>query len=1137
MLNKNNIIIFCLIIQTHTYAQSARLTGLTIKDYTEAKYLIDKGHFVDAIPYINAIKDVVSEQASLEKFEDFEFHCSIMVLDITIKREQKKYDEALKIITDLKTQLKEHFDLKKSDVFATFTTIIVEEYKLLFEKNIRKTSLNTLESVRKKLLKNFDFKNEKILNSYAEIVGLEMSIYLKKKDTIGASKLQFQRANAIKGSIINKKLPSQYYLRLKEDAIDNFVNSRKDSITLSKATVYLKDLLDDYDTIGKILDPRTRQRGIWSASKKYMNYRFILINPFSYSEELRSKAYYENTENTMQNFLKEVQNTNYNAGGALSTEIGNVLNKIEAKIDQSIVSEGNYQDYKTINDERIKNNDNSKYFFSYYHSKLKETEHLYELEMYNQIITTLKTTIEELDDSGLKSDITTYLMFKRRMYSNLFVVNYFLGDFETALKYLKLAEKTTKYIPNVSITYLDIYHAYQTLYISSKEYDKAVDYGKKILKLEKYKAKINYDIMAKAYYYNRDFDNAIIWFKKYITYLTTESKDSNKTHLQSQAYHFIGLSFLAKNNFDKAEYFLQLAITNLKDLEKSNDFKYLESVISSDFANLYLKKRNVSMANKNMIAFCESFTDIYLEELLEFTEEKRKKNLENDYGPETLFRFIDESNEWPSKIIGHGFDYAVLSKQLLLNTTESISNSISEDYKSTDLDSINTNWKLVKNQLRNVSVLNRDSLMDYARVYEKELLKRGKKVILKRLQENTITWQTVKQNLNKDESVIEFVKFKDTSNIKNHKINYGAFVLSKNSKSPTYVSLFNELELRQIIENTTQKFKDPKSVITELYKAKGSLLYNYIWLPIEKVLDESHKIYIAPTGILQNIAFSALPINSKLSLGEKYNIIRINSSKDIANSNISQNFNQALLFGGITYVLNQEIEDQTNVKTRSSKFTELPGTLKEVNALEEILKSNNIITHKKIGFDASEENFINSTFLKPEIIHIGTHAFYLKPLKNEFGFTEMLGSVLFINDKNPMNRSGLALAKANYFWQYGENFNNRKDGILTANEIASLDLKNVELVVLSACETALGESEGNEGVFGLQRGLKIAGAKNLLLSLWKVDDNVTQEYMEDFYTNIFTNNLSIREAFFKTQKNIKTKYPNPYFWGAFVLIQ
>ncbi len=111
------------------------------------------------------------------------------------------------------------------------------------------------------------------------------------------------------------------------------------------------------------------------------------------------------------------------------------------------------------------------------------------------------------------------------------------------------------------------------------------------------------------------------------------------------------------------------------------------------------------------------------------------------------------------------------------------------------------------------------------------------------------------------------------------------------------------------------------------------------------------------------------------------------------------------------------------------------------------------------------------------------------------------------------------------------------DGVLTAYEISNRDLSNVKLVVLSACETGLGDIRGSEGVFGLQRSFKLAGVKNIIMSLWKVPDEKTKELMQTFYRFCFSGN-SISDAFKSAQEEMRSKYPSsPYYWAGFTLLQ
>ena len=190
------------------------------------------------------------------------------------------------------------------------------------------------------------------------------------------------------------------------------------------------------------------------------------------------------------------------------------------------------------------------------------------------------------------------------------------------------------------------------------------------------------------------------------------------------------------------------------------------------------------------------------------------------------------------------------------------------------------------------------------------------------------------------------------------------------------------------------------------------------------------------------------------------------------------------------------------------------------------------------GINATEESFkaLNGQ-ASPSVLHIATHGFFFPDPKQTDSIQRKFESSakVFRQSDNPLFRSGLLFAGANNAWQ-GNPVSGIEDGIVTAYDVSNMYFPNTKLVVLSACETALGDIQGSEGVYGLQRAFKIAGVKNLVMSLWKVPDAETSEFMQLFYNNMF-NKQSVSDAFYHAQTTMKNKYRNePVKWAAWVLV-
>ena len=215
----------------------------------------------------------------------------------------------------------------------------------------------------------------------------------------------------------------------------------------------------------------------------------------------------------------------------------------------------------------------------------------------------------------------------------------------------------------------------------------------------------------------------------------------------------------------------------------------------------------------------------------------------------------------------------------------------------------------------------------------------------------------------------------------------------------------------------------------------------------------------------------------------------------------------------------------------------LPGTLEEVNRISAIITDERIRCDVYTSGKGNEESFKALSGGNFTILHLATHGFYMtesQAEKNCFYTSNPWTNTYFSNEVSPLKRSGLLLAGGNKAWKGEPVPDGVEDGVLTAEEISSLDLRSCDVVVLSACETGLGEIT-DEGVYGLQRAFKNAGVKSIIMSLWEVDDDATSFMMQSFYQNLL-NGMNKRDAFESAQKEVKKKYSDPRYWAAFIML-
>lgn len=439
----------------------------------------------------------------------------------------------------------------------------------------------------------------------------------------------------------------------------------------------------------------------------------------------------------------------------------------------------------------------------------------------------------------------------------------------------------------------------------------------------------------------------------------------------------------------------------------------------------------------------------------------------------------------------------------------------------------------------------------------------------KRVQQ--LTWHEIQNKLNKNEAAIEFIHYKYSIGGLSDSIYYAAMILTKDMTKPYFLPLFEESKLNSLfLFNGEHKSDYVNAIYTMpdrgIVNQEGSKisLYDLLWKPIENQIKGIKKIYFSPSGLLHRINLSAIPVSNEETLADRYQLIELNTSRQLIND---QNFkikdNFAVLYGGINFekdtsILKNETKSEdfvmasrsaneisfTSIDTslRGGSWGYLLGTEKEVNALERIIQSVKIPVRLVKGSAATEESIKmigKNKKISPRILHIATHGYFFPDpkLNTADGLGNRQETNVFKISDHPMMRSGLIMAGGNAAWKGVSSTYDKEDGIWTAYEISQMDLTNTELVVLSACETGLGDIQGNEGVYGLQRAFKIAGAKYLIMSLWQVPDKQTSLLMTTFYKKWLVEKLSIPRAFQGAQKELRELGFDPYQWAGFILVE
>lgn len=393
-----------------------------------------------------------------------------------------------------------------------------------------------------------------------------------------------------------------------------------------------------------------------------------------------------------------------------------------------------------------------------------------------------------------------------------------------------------------------------------------------------------------------------------------------------------------------------------------------------------------------------------------------------------------------------------------------------------------------------------------------------------------ITVEQVRDLLPSDAALVEIVRYHPASFSPHQRTSqkYAAYVL-KRTQEPAGVALGQAAEIDSVVAKLRDALRDPKRTDA---KAIARSLDDKIMRPLRGLLGTTKHILLSPDGALNLLPFEALVDESGKYLIESYSIAYLTSGRDILTARHASSREEPIIIANPTFDLGFVPKNPTHGPVSSDfqqlNYRPLAATAEEARGIKQVLGTATLF----MGSDATE--YVLKQVRGPQILHIATHGFFLNAPKESQTDTRLLTLASAEPHRaaveSKLLRSGLVLAGVKQGTSgAGE------DGILTALEVSGLDLTGTKLVVLSACDTGVGDISNSEGVYGLRRALVMAGAESQVISLWPVSDAATRDLMVDFYTRLKGGegrSDALRQARLTMLKD--SRRAHPYYWAAFI---
>ncbi len=561
--------------------------------------------------------------------------------------------------------------------------------------------------------------------------------------------------------------------------------------------------------------------------------------------------------------------------------------------------------------------------------------------------------------------------------------------------------------------------------------------------------------------------------------------------------------------------------------------------VLSKLSKTYYMSGDIKRSKETIEEVLDNY-EFFIEEYFPSLSEREKAKFWNTINPDYEFynTLILSDIAGNKSLIGDLYNNTLLTKGLLLNSQkkirESIMNSGDEELKQ-----IYTKWIDTKELLTYALSMSSDQLAqngintsvlsNEVELLEKQLSKKSI-VFSQSNEEQIIDWEQIRNSLKTNEVALEMTRFRHFHHNFTDSIIYAVFYLTPEKKStPEIILIPNGKDLE------SKYLKYYRNSIK--YKVHDTYSYQQFWQPVIDKVGSLATLFLSPDGVYNQINLEAIPIDKDRYVIDDSDIVLVSNTKDIyktrADRSVDRDAKIAMMFGNPEFYVDTEpgspISGSGLTRETAAVISQLPGTKVEIEGLKQLLDNRGWKTDEFTENSATENNI--KTVNSPKIFHIATHGFF----QNSDRSSDLGGENASYLYDNPLLKTGLLLSGAGDILNQTKYNYNVDNGILTAYEALNLNLDHTDLVVLSACETGLGEVQAGEGVYGLQRSFLVAGANSIVMSLFKVADDATQELMLKFYEE-WLETGDKRESFILAKKYIRSKYKDPIYWGPFVMI-